>query len=106
MPSLVGSEMCIRDSSSIALTHHEAKQARRRAERQWLKTGLTVHKQIFQAANKAANNIIHFAKTAYYNAKILACTTQKQLFSLTNSLLGKSSDTALPSKIPSSDLSQ
>ena len=68
----------------------EAKRERRRAERQWIKSGLTVHKLIFQTANSAVNVIVHSAKTAYYNSKILACSTSKQLHNITNSLLGKS----------------
>ena len=84
----------------------EAKRNRRRAERQWIKTGLTVHKQIFQAANKAVTEIVHSAKTAFYNEKILAATTSKQLYNITNSLLGKHESSSLPKSIHPSRLSQ
>lgn len=60
----------------------------------------------FQAANKAVNTIVHSAKTAFYNAKILACSTSKQLFSVTNTLLGKSDKAPLPSTLPLSELPQ
>ena len=82
----------------------EAKRERRRAERQYLKTGLTVFKQMFRACNKLVNTIVHQAKVSYYNAKILSCTTSRQLFNLTGSLLGKTKSTPLPTSIPISDL--
>ena len=84
----------------------EAKRERRRAERQWIKSGLTVHKLIFQTANSAVNAIVHSAKTAYYNSKILACSTSKQLHNITNTLLGKSESSPLPSTVHHSHLPQ
>ena len=68
----------------------EAKRERRRAERQWLKCGLEVHKQIFRSACKLFSNIVQQAKSTFFNTKILACTSSKQLFSIANTLLGKS----------------
>ena len=79
----------------------EAKRERRRAERQWLKSGLEVHKQIFRSACKLVNKIVQQAKLAFFNTKILACISSKQLFSITNTLLGKSKTSSLPSSIPS-----
>ena len=76
------------------------------AERQWIKSGLTVHKLIFQTANSAVNAIVHSAKTAYYNSKILACSTSKQLHNITNTLLGKSESSPLPSTVHHSHLPQ
>ncbi len=84
----------------------EAKRERRRAERQWLKSGLTVHKQIFRAANKLVNTVVSEAKTAYFSAKILASPTSKNLFNVTNSLLGKTKSSLLPSSSPLSELPQ
>ena len=84
----------------------EAKRERRRAERQWIKSGLTVHKLIFQTANSAVSAIVHSAKTAYYNTKILACSTSRQLHNITNTLLGKSESSPLPSIVHPSHLPQ
>ena len=84
----------------------EAKREKRRAVRQWIKCGLTVHKLIFQTANSAVNAIVHSAKPAYYNTKILACSTSKQLHNITNNLLGKSESSPLPSTVHSSRLPQ
>ena len=82
----------------------EAKRERRRAERQWIKSGLTVHRLIFQTANSALNAIVHSAKTAYYNTNILACSTSKQLHNITNTLLGKSESSPLPFTVHPSHL--
>ena len=84
----------------------EAKRERRRAERQWIKSGLTVHKLIFQTANSVVNAIVHSAKTAHYNTKILACSTSKQLHNITNTLLGQSESSPLPSTVHPSHLPQ
>ena len=84
----------------------EAKRERHRAERQWIKSGLTVHKLFFQTANSAVNAIVHSAKTAYYNTKILACSTSRQLHNITNTLLGKSESSPLPSTVHPSHLPQ
>ena len=92
--------------SSVGPRLIEAKRERRRAERQMLKTKLTVHKQIFRYANKLVNTIVDSAKIAYISAKVLACTTSKQLFNLTNSLLGKATSSLYPSSFPLSDLPQ
>ena len=59
----------------------EAKRERRPAERQWIKSCLTVHKLVFQTANSAVNTIS--AKTAYYSTKILACSTSSYITSQT-----------------------
>ena len=66
----------------------EAKRERRRTERQWLKSDLKVLKLIFQTATSAVNAIVHSSKTAYYNTKILACSTSKQLHNIIITLLG------------------
>ena len=47
-----------------------AKRQRRRAERRWLKTGLTVDKQIYGAAKRAVTNIVHEAKSDYFSSQI------------------------------------
>ena len=79
----------------------EAKRERRRAERQRLKSGLEVHKQIFRSACKLVSKIVRQAKSTFCNTKILACTSSKQLFNITNTLIGKSETSSLPSCIPS-----
>ena len=65
-----------------------AKQQRRRAERQWLKTGLTIHKQIYIRAKKCVTRLVHAAKTSYFCSMIRDSLSCKQLFRITNQLLG------------------
>ena len=70
----------------------EAKPERRRAERQRLKSGLEVHKQIFRFPFRLQTRQQDRARSKIYifcNTKILACTSSKQLFSITNILLAK-----------------
>ena len=84
----------------------EAKKERRRAERQWRSTRLIVHWQIFQAARNCVTNIVDSAKSAFFSCKIAACTTAKQLFGITNRLLGKRLPSPLPSVFPANELPQ
>ena len=49
---------------------------------------------------------MHAAKIYFYSTKILASNTSRQLFSITNSLLGKVKSSPLPSSIPLSELPQ
>ncbi|WP_294078730.1 hypothetical protein, partial [Thiolapillus sp.] len=49
---------------------------------------------------------MHQAKISFYSTKILASNTSRQLFSITNSLLGKVKSSPLPSSIPLSELPQ
>ena len=84
----------------------EAKCERMRAERQWIKSGLEVHKQMFRSACKLVSKIVQQAKSTFFNTKTLACISSKQLFSITNTLRGKSKTSSLPSSIPSALLPQ
>ena len=84
----------------------EAKQERRRAERRWRATGLTVHREIFQSTRNRVTEIVHQAKTLFYSSQILVCNTAKQLFNITNSLLGKVCVSPLPSTFQAEELPQ
>ena len=44
----------------------EAKRERRRAERQWLKSRLEVHRQIFRSAYKLVSKIVQQAKSTFF----------------------------------------
>ena len=84
----------------------QAKRERRRAERQSRASGLTVHRQIYQAARNAVTSIVDNAKCVFYSSKIIACTSSKQLFTVTNNLLGKLNCTSLPTVFPLHELPQ
>ena len=81
-----------------------AKRARRRAERQWVKGGLTVHKQIFNAAKRIVTAIAENAKTVFFSARIAASSTSKELFNLTDMLMARARSTSIPTVFPKSQL--
>ena len=90
--------------SSIAEQFCELKRERRQAERRWLKSKLTVHKQIYDSIKQKVTNLVDKAKQAYYSAKLQSSTTCKQLFQNFNTILGKSISSPLPSPFDSDDL--
>ena len=90
--------------SGVAEEVRSLKQQRRRAERLWLKTGLTVHNQLYNSAKKLVTKLVHKAKTTYYCNKIKESLSCKQLFSVANQLLGNKKPSPLPTVFPLVDL--
>ena len=76
-----------------------AKMERRKAERHWLTSGLTVLKEIFVASRKKVTKIVHDAKLAYFSSKIADNTNCKQLFRVTDKLFGRHKSSPLPTTI-------
>ena len=76
----------------------EARRRRRRAERRWRKTHLTIHRQIYVKERASVRSSVQATKRQYY--------CDKQLFSVSNELLGKSRATPFPIDVPPSDLPQ
>ena len=72
--------------------------------RQWLSSGLTVHKQIYDTAKRQITNLVHDAKSNYYNTKITESKNCKQLFTVTDKLLGRRETTLLPTTTPDDSL--
>ena len=91
-------------SAALRSSFCELKRERRQAERRWLKSKLTVHKQIYDSIKQIVTNLVDKAKQAYYSAKIQSSTTCKQLFQNFNTILGKSRSSPLPSTFDSDDL--
>ena len=85
--------------TSISDTLKVAKTERRKAERPWLTSGLTVHKEIYVASQKKVTKIVHDAKLAYFSSKSADCTNCKQLFHVTDKLLGRHKSSPLPTTI-------
>ena len=54
--------------SNIAEHFYELKRERRQADRRWLKSKLTVHKQIYDSIKQKVTNLVDKAKQAYYSA--------------------------------------
>ena len=74
--------------NSISDLLQDAKMKRRQAERHWLTSGLTVHKEIYVASKKTVTKIVHDAKLAHFSSKIADCTNCKH-FHVTYKLLGR-----------------
>ena len=90
--------------SSIAEQFCGLKRERRQAERRWLKSKLTVHKQIYDSIKQKVTNLVDKASQVYYSAKIQSSTACKQLFQNVNTILGRNSSSPLPSTFHSDDL--
>ena len=66
-----------------------AKHVRRRAEKVWRRTKLTVHRQLFREQCNAVNKLMISAKKTFFSAKIRDCgKDQKQLFKLMSHIDG------------------
>ena len=96
---LVQAHKCSPLYNSISDLLQDAKMKRRRAERHWLTSGLTVLKEIYVAIKKTVTKIVHDAKSAYFSSKIAECTNCKQLFHVTDKLLGRHKSSPLPTTI-------
>ena len=83
-----------------------AKKEKRRAEKHWLRHPLAVNKQIFNAAKRLVASIVHKAKTAFYENKIIkAIRSPRKLFNLADKLLGRPDKRSpLPTTFPLHDL--
>ena len=82
-----------------------AKQRRRRAEKAWLKSGkLTVMKQIYDQAKKVVTYLVEKARKQYLSNKIANSDSSKELFNITNNLIGKEKSSPLPTCHPMSQL--
>jgi hypothetical protein len=90
--------------SGIAEKFGKLKRERRQAERRWLKSKLTVHKQIFESAKHKITALVEHAKTAFFSAQIVASKTCKDLFHNLNSMLGKQTVSPLPTTHESDSL--
>ena len=74
-----------------------AKKRRRRLERRWRRTKLTVHRQAYEEERNKVQNIIEEEKAQYYNSKVTECGgDQKKLFNVVNKLLNKGKSSSLP----------
>jgi hypothetical protein len=82
-----------------------AKQVRRKLERKWRKTRLEIDRQIFRSKSNDVISIINQAKRDYFTNLIQENSADtKALFTVVDSLLGKSRRLILPSGIPESSV--
>ena len=74
-----------------------AKRMRRKAERQWLSTKLTVHLELFRQAHRHVTKLCKMAKAVYYQAEIIDnASNPKALFKITDALMHKKAEAKLP----------
>ena len=81
-----------------------AKRELRRAERTAHRTRLTVHREIFVKQRNALKALHRAAKRDYLCDKIRHCSSIRLLYSVTDELLGRTTEPKLPTNIPLSDL--
>ncbi|KAK6178676.1 hypothetical protein SNE40_011203 [Patella caerulea] len=74
----------------------DARKIRRRAERTWRLTNLTIHWEIFRAETKRDITLVDSTKKQFYNNKLTECgNDQKTVFKIVDSLLCRSNDCSL-----------
>ena len=81
-----------------------AKRELRRAEGTAHRTKLTVHREIFVNQRNALKAHYRAAKREYLCHKIRHCSSSRLLYSVTDELMGRTTEPKLPTNIPFSDL--
>ena len=76
---------------------HDAKHLKRKLERQWHKSNLNVHHEIYRNQCSTVNKLLKSTKRAHYLEKTESCGRDQKLFKVTNHLLGVTNDVTLPS---------
>ena len=72
---------------------HQAKNERRKAERLWRRTGLTVHKEIYRAEKCKYNTLLLDSKATYFNERITECgNDSKAISKIIDDLLSTQND--------------
>ena len=97
----------VTDRTSAPWMTPEVKQAkveRRIAEHKWRQSGLTVHREIYAKQRNVVSNLISKAKKDYICERIIDCDSSRELFRLSNQLMGTFRGTVLPSNIPPESL--
>jgi len=69
---------------------------RRKTERRWLKSGLTVDRQVFSRLKQQVTKFMQQAKTAYYSPKLCASATYRELFLNVNTVPRKVKPSTFP----------
>lgn len=83
----------------------EAKQRRRRAERQWRKSGLSVHRGVFIECREEVNALVTEAKQSHFRSLVTENKgNTKQLFNVVNTLLGRKVTAPMPADKSPSEL--
>ena len=89
----------------VAAPANNTKRRLRLAERTAHRTKLTVHREIFVKQRNALKALHRAAKGDYLCDKIRHCASIRLLYSVTDELMGRTTEPKLPTNIPLSDLS-
>ena len=83
-----------------------AKRERRKADRIWRRTNLTIHRDIHKDKCHLYSKLLAQSKQDYFSRKINECgSDSKRLYGLTNRLLGKNQEPSLPTSDSDTELS-
>ena len=83
----------------------DAKRKRRRLERLWRRTKLTVHQEMFRAQCRLVNRMTRTCRQEYYQAKISENKhNSKELYKVVNGLLHRAKESVIPPKDNPSEL--
>jgi hypothetical protein len=74
----------------------QAKRERRKYEKLWRKTKLTVHRSMYIDMRQQVNRLVKKCKVEYFNKKVSDCPDQKALFNLVKELLHTKESSPLP----------
>ncbi|XP_060553020.1 uncharacterized protein LOC132714233 [Ruditapes philippinarum] len=86
---------------------HEAKHSKRKLERKWKRSQLTVDHEIYRSQCAYVNKLLKRTRISFYAEKIESCgRDQKTLFKVTKNLLGRTDEVVLPVASSSADLAQ
>ena len=86
---------------------HEAKHLRRKLERRWHKSRLTVDHQIYRDQCIVMNRLLKKTRQTYYSDKIIECGhDQKGIYKVAKHLLGDKGCPSVPSTAPPSELTE
>lgn len=77
--------------------YENLRKLRRKAEKEYRRTGLQVHKENYRNLRKQTTDLAFLKKRKYYSDKIDNCPNNKTLFSVINKLLDKNQELILPS---------
>ncbi|GFR85607.1 ATP-dependent DNA helicase [Elysia marginata] len=81
------------------LRMRQAKRERRGAENQWLKSGLNIDRDIYNAKRQNVKTCIRNANEDHFSDRLKGSKSCKQLFGICDELLGRTKQRCFPSKI-------
>ena len=80
-----------------------AKRERRRAERKWRNTKLTIFKDLYRQAKHNVSKLVHTAKCKFYTERIALASSSKELHQIVNTFSNRHPPKILPAIYPSAD---